>query len=215
MFKTISMDPPWPEFGGGKIKRGAQAHYGLIRTKEEILRVILQATSPCMVFDPIGRPMQTERGVWQPDPEGCLLWMWATRNHLPMAFWLIEALGFRYVTDFVWVKGGPLRQLIIEGGRLSQDSLKQLRGVVKLAKGGLGQWSTSQHEHLLMARIGKVDKPAPQDRMPSVIVAPREEHSVKPAVFYDWMEKLGPEGPRLEMFARGPQEGWTVWGDQA
>ena len=29
-YKTIYMDPPWMESGGGKIKRGADRHYPLI-----------------------------------------------------------------------------------------------------------------------------------------------------------------------------------------
>lgn len=29
-YKTIYIDPPWPERGGGKIKRGADRHYALI-----------------------------------------------------------------------------------------------------------------------------------------------------------------------------------------
>ena len=33
-YKTIYIDPPWPEYGGGKIKRGANAHYRLMSVKE-------------------------------------------------------------------------------------------------------------------------------------------------------------------------------------
>lgn len=29
-YKTIYIDPPWPERGGGKIKRGADRHYALM-----------------------------------------------------------------------------------------------------------------------------------------------------------------------------------------
>ena len=32
MYGTIMMDPPWLERGGGKIKRGADRHYPLMRT---------------------------------------------------------------------------------------------------------------------------------------------------------------------------------------
>jgi hypothetical protein len=30
-YRTIYIDPPWPERGGGKIKRGADRHYSLNR----------------------------------------------------------------------------------------------------------------------------------------------------------------------------------------
>ena len=33
-YKTIYMDPPWAEQGGGKIKRGADRHYPLMKTKD-------------------------------------------------------------------------------------------------------------------------------------------------------------------------------------
>lgn len=33
-YKTIYVDPPWMERGGGKIKRGADRHYKLMTTKE-------------------------------------------------------------------------------------------------------------------------------------------------------------------------------------
>ena len=35
-YKTIYADPPWPEQGGGKIKRGADRHYPLMPVKEII-----------------------------------------------------------------------------------------------------------------------------------------------------------------------------------
>jgi len=31
---------------------------------------------------------------------------------------------------------------------------------------------------------------------------------------YDLIESCSP-GPRLEIFARGPRDGWIVWGNQA
>ena len=33
-YKTIYADPPWPEYGGGKIKRGADRHYKLMSIEE-------------------------------------------------------------------------------------------------------------------------------------------------------------------------------------
>lgn len=33
-YKTIYADPPWMETGGGKIRRGADAHYPLMKTRE-------------------------------------------------------------------------------------------------------------------------------------------------------------------------------------
>ena len=33
-YSTIYADPPWMESGGGKIKRGADRHYELMKTKD-------------------------------------------------------------------------------------------------------------------------------------------------------------------------------------
>ncbi len=33
-YKTIYADPPWMEHGGGKIQRGADRHYPLMKTKD-------------------------------------------------------------------------------------------------------------------------------------------------------------------------------------
>lgn len=87
-FPCILMDPPWMERGGGKIKRGADRHYPLIRTPD-LPRVIW------------------ESGAFRP-AEDAHLWMWATSNHLKDALWLIEALGFSYKTHAVWVKTGNI-----------------------------------------------------------------------------------------------------------
>jgi N6-adenosine-specific RNA methylase IME4 len=46
-----------------------------------------------------------------------------------------------------------------------------------------------------------------------LIVAGRREHSRKPEEARERIEALVP-GPRLEMFARDPREGWDAWGDQ-
>lgn len=35
-YKTIYADPPWPEYGGGKIKRGADRHYPLMKVNNII-----------------------------------------------------------------------------------------------------------------------------------------------------------------------------------
>jgi N6-adenosine-specific RNA methylase IME4 len=40
------------------------------------------------------------------------------------------------------------------------------------------------------------------------------EHSRKPTQIYDVIEQCSP-APYLELFARAPRPGWTVWGDEA
>lgn len=85
-YKTIYADPPWMESGGGKIKRGADRHYPLMKTSE--------------IADLPVRELI--------DPKGCHLYLWATNNHLQDAFKVMEAWGFRYITMITWLKEGNL-----------------------------------------------------------------------------------------------------------
>lgn len=82
-YKTIYADPPWKESGGGKIKRGADAHYPLMSTTE-ICKLPVQE-----LYDP---------------EVGCHLYLWTTNNFLPDALKVIKAWGFEYVTTITWMK---------------------------------------------------------------------------------------------------------------
>lgn len=83
-YRTILMDPPWNERGCGRIKRGADRHYPLLKPPE-ILAAILGS------------------GVWRLAAD-CHLYCWVTNNHVPSGIWLVEALGFRYITLLTWAK---------------------------------------------------------------------------------------------------------------
>ena len=83
-YKTIYADPPWMESGGGKIKRGADRHYTLMKTKEIVAMPVREIA----------------------DPGGCHLYLWATNNFLKDAFLVMESWGFRYVTMITWLKDG-------------------------------------------------------------------------------------------------------------
>jgi N6-adenosine-specific RNA methylase IME4 len=45
--------------------------------------------------------------------------------------------------------------------------------------------------------------------------APRREHSRKPDEAYEIIERMYPELPKIELFARGKRENWAAWGNQA
>jgi N6-adenosine-specific RNA methylase IME4 len=49
--------------------------------------------------------------------------------------------------------------------------------------------------------------------VPRLIIAPRGQHSEKPSIVHDSIERLF-LGPYLELFARQRRPGWTTWGDQ-
>lgn len=82
-YKTIYADPPWYESGGGRIKRGANRHYPLMKTEEIIaLKSMIEEISA----------------------DNAHLYLWATNNHLIDAFKVMQEWGFRYVTMITWVK---------------------------------------------------------------------------------------------------------------
>lgn len=86
LYRTIYADPPWAEFGGGKIVRGAQRHYPLMRTSE-IVDVRVD-----------GRCVRDLAG------DAAHLYLWVTNNKLLDGLRVVEAWGFRYKTMITWAK---------------------------------------------------------------------------------------------------------------
>lgn len=184
--RTIAMDPPWDEKGGGKIKRGADRHYPTVPTKK----------MPALIRN---------SGVWNPANDAHL-WMWVTNNFLVDGIWLMQQLGFRYVTNVVWVK----TKNELKRPKVDELIVVWIKTIFKI---GLGQYIRGAHELLLFGTRGKAMMP-PKDRLPiSVIIAPRGQHSRKPDEQYPLIEAVSP-GPRIEFFARRPWPGWNCWGNE-
>jgi N6-adenosine-specific RNA methylase IME4 len=121
-------------------------------------------------------------------PDSALI-MWATFPMLPQAIELMAAWGFAYKSGGAWAK-------------MSRNGNPAF---------GAGYLYRSAAELWLLGTRG-----SPKVRSRSVrnlIVAERREHSRKPDQMHDDIERLF-DGPYLEMFARAPRDGWTVWGNQ-
>jgi N6-adenosine-specific RNA methylase IME4 len=106
----------------------------------------------------------------------------------------MEAWGFQYKSNLVWHKirkdGGP-------DGR------------------GVGFYFRNTTELLLFGVRGKNARTlAPGRRQVNFLATQKREHSRKPDEQYPLIEACSP-GPRLELFARGPRSGWTVFGNQS
>lgn len=130
--------------------------------------------------------------------DDCALFMWATWPTLPDAFKLIEAWGFTYKTcAFDWMKAHAGQ---IEMFREDNDVLM-----------GMGYWTRANSEPCLLATRGKPKRLNADVRQG--IIEPRRQHSRKPDCVHGRIERLV-AGPYLELFARAPREGWTVWGNQ-
>jgi N6-adenosine-specific RNA methylase IME4 len=78
-----------------------------------------------------------------------------------------------------------------------------------------GWWTRNRHEKLLIATRGKMPLPARADVPESLFARERGEHSAKPDLFYPLIEKMYPDLPRIELFARQTRLGWSAWGNQA
>lgn len=85
-FKTIYADPPWFEMGGGQIKRGANAHYELMRT-----------------IDICNLQIDGRHVSWLAD-DNAHLYLWVTNNFLADGLRVMDAWGFQYKTCITWVK---------------------------------------------------------------------------------------------------------------
>ena len=57
----------------------------------------------------------------------------------------------------------------------------------------MGYWFRGRHELLLVGRRGDFPCPPPKDRVPSVINAPRGDHSEKPDAVHEILESYYPE----------------------
>jgi len=122
-----------------------------------------------------------------PSHKDAVLFLWSTNPLLEDAFKVIEAWGFQYKTNIAWVKD----------------------------RTGTGHYVRGQHELLLICTKGNIGTPPTEARVPSVLIAPRTEHSKKPHEVYDIIEAMYPNGKRLELFSRNNRENWTMWGAES
>lgn len=122
--------------------------------------------------------------------DDCALFMWATFPMLPDAIVLMQAWGFTYKTGGSWAK------------RSKTDATWAF---------GTGYIFRSASELLLVGTRGKPDWLNRSER--NLWVAPVRQHSRKPDVVHEMIERLTP-GPRLELFAREERPGWTAWGNE-
>jgi N6-adenosine-specific RNA methylase IME4 len=129
-----------------------------------------------------------ERDVPSISADNCVLFLWATVPMLPQALEVINAWGFKYVSNFVWVKNKP----------------------------GTGYWNRNRHEHLLIGTRGKPPAPSAGTQWDSVIESNVGKHSAKPEDALKMIESYFPTLPKIELNRRGPaRKGWDAWGNEA
>ncbi len=134
-------------------------------------------------------------GLWAEND--ALLWLWTTNAFMVEAHKLAEGWGFTPRTIMTWIKG----RLIIENHE--PKLIQQI---------GMGHFLRNSTEHIVLAVRGKID--VRNHDVPSAFIAPRLEHSEKPAAFYDMVERMSP-GPYLDVFARKQRLRWDTFGNEA
>lgn len=125
--------------------------------------------------------------------DDCWLFLWRLHTHIREALEVAKAWGFRPepVSELVWVKQ------TMDGQRVRM---------------GLGHGFRMAHECCLVFKRGKPQRA--HRGLPSVIMAPRFEHSRKPDVFYEVVDQFVGDVHRVELFARRQWKNWTCLGDQ-
>lgn len=119
------------------------------------------------------------------DPTGCHIYLWTTNTHVEFAWDILRGWGFTPKNLLTWAKKP---KGMIGFGVFSQASEFCLFG--------------SMGENI---RIGRCETTWWQWA--------RRAHSQKPEEFQDIVERVSP-APYLEMFARRPRSGWSVFGNE-
>ena len=167
-FDLIAADPPWTfkTYSERGQKKSPQAHYSCLP---------IEAIAALPVADLAAAD--------------CWLLLWTCAPLLDVAFDVLAAWRFDYVSRTAWRK-------------ITCNGLERL---------GPGYVVRTVHEDILIARRGR---PAIGKPFKSIFDGEAREHSRKPESFYRHAEQFAPGARRLDLFSRQRRPGWSVWGDQ-
>lgn len=184
-YNVIYADPPWSIKAGRPLKGYVMGENGkqlFVPTSNKS-----RATDyPSMTIDQI-----KDLKVKDITADDAHLYLWVTNAHLPFAFEVIKAWGFKYSTTIVWAKN-------MMGGGLGGTFKINTEYLLFATKGSLKVNAITQGTWFNVKRTYENGKP---------------KHSKKPTFFQDLIEKTSP-GLKLEMFARDKREGWDTWGNE-
>ena len=120
--------------------------------------------------------------------EDAMAWLWVPQGLIPEGLEVLKSWGYRYIDEMIWDKYYL----------------------------GLGRYLRHTHETMLLGIRGR---PELKFRaQPSLVRAPRQDHSHKPEEFFPIIERIS-HPPYLELFARrrptsACPEQWDVWGNE-
>jgi len=124
-----------------------------------------------------------------PVADDAYLFLWRVSSQVEEAYRVVRAWGFIPKSEIVWQK-------------LTATGLPWF---------GMGRHVRASHETAILAVRGRPNLYTRSQR--STFSARAGRHSEKPEAFFHLIEGFCP-GPRLELFARKPRDGWTTIGDQ-
>jgi len=118
--------------------------------------------------------------------ENAVMFFWVTSPLLSECWPIISAWGFKYKSSFVWDK----------------------------VRHNMGHYNSVRHEFLLICTRGSF-LPENKELHDSVIsIEKSKTHSQKPQYFRELIDKMYPNGNRIELFAREKTENWDVYGNE-
>ena len=133
----------------------------------------------------------------------CLFPLPALADHCVLVLWRVASMQAEAITvGRAWGFEGPKAEIV--WAKTTNDHQK--------LRPGMGRRVRNAHEVALIFERGKPKRLAAD--VPSVIFAPRQDHSQKPEVVYRAIERLW-GGPYHELFARRERKGWRCEGHQA
>jgi N6-adenosine-specific RNA methylase IME4 len=155
--------------------------------------------------------------------EAAHVYLWAVLPMMGEAYDVLRGWGFRPCTLLTWCKPGPglgggwrgNTEHLLVGRRGTMPNINPTcancggrdRGARKCACEA-PEW---RHKG---QRVPPVEPPFTGTAPGTWYSAPRAEHSAKPDLFMDRIERLSP-GPYVELFARRDRLGWDTWGDES
>ena len=197
-YNLIMADPPWSyRDSSNSGDRGAVHKYATLSLLE------LKMMRP--EIDKIAAP-------------NCALALWATAPMIREALAVVDAWGFKYSTILMtWIKTVDTKKRVTEAARRQGFGEEIVFGILEEAgvqmfrpRKGMGHWTRSNAEFLLLGTRGKVERI--NKGVGSVIITEPREHSRKPDEARDRLIELFGNVASLEMFSRASAPGWTTWG---
>lgn len=187
-YATIVADPPW-QFDSDTTDAAGNVRSGVIiksvKRDGTLAKGVRDGYSRMSMADLLALPVAGLAA------KNAHLYLWTVNAFMVEAHQLARSWGFKPKTILTWVKTHQ-----DDPTRVSMKTGYYFRGAT---------------EHVVFAVRGSQPLTT-SEGIPTAFLWPRiGRHSVKPAAFFDLVEKCSP-GPRLELFSRSPALGWDSWG---